>query len=62
MLFLYVCLLLLIFLYVSSLAKEVSDRPYYPDLLQHPLIKEYESKDVDIGLWFRDVCTTIGPL
>ena len=44
-----------------SLSKEVVDRPYYRDLLDHPLIKEYESKDVDIGQWFRDIIKTIGP-
>jgi hypothetical protein len=47
---------------LSSLSKEVVVRPYYRDLLEHPLIKEYESKDVDIGEWFRDVNKTIGPV
>jgi hypothetical protein len=47
---------------LSSLSKEVVVRPYYHDLLEHPLIKEYESKDVDVGEWFRDVNKTIGPV
>ena len=46
----------------SSLRKEVEKRPHYPELLQHPLIKEYESKPVDVGVWFQDICKTIGPL
>ena len=45
-----------------SLSKEVVVRPYYRDLLEHPLIKEYESKEVDVGQWFRDVIKTIGPV
>ena len=45
-----------------SLAKDVKDRPYYPDLLQHPLIKEFEVKEVNVGQWFKDICATIGPL
>ena len=50
------------FIVCCSLAKDVKDRPYYPDLLDHPLIREYEVKEVNVGQWFKDICATIGPL
>lgn len=42
----------------TSLTKDVEKRPHYSELLTHPLILEYETKPVDIGLWYQEVCKT----
>jgi mitogen-activated protein kinase kinase 7 len=39
----------------QCLSKDVQSRPQYSQLLLHPLIKEYESKEVDVGAWFRSI-------
>ena len=44
----------------TSLTKDVEKRPHYSELLAHPLILEYETKPVDIGLWYQEVCKTHG--
>lgn len=45
---------------LSSLCKDVDERPQYDKLLLHPLIKEYEEKPVDVGEWFSEMCSTHG--
>ena len=40
---------------IFSLKKEVKDRPYYSELLGHPLVKEYEMKPVDVVVWLKDI-------
>lgn len=47
-------------LFPLSLTKDVDVRPHYAELLEHPLIKEYETKPVNVGEWLRDVEKTIG--
>lgn len=44
----------------QCLTKDVEVRPHYAELLKHPLIKEYETKPVDVGAWLRDVEKTVG--
>lgn len=43
-----------------SLTKDVDTRPRYAELVEHPLIKEYETKAVNVGEWLRDVEKTVG--
>ena len=43
-----------------SLTKNVEKRPHYSELLEHPLIKKYETETVDLGEWFKDMCRTHG--
>lgn len=50
----------LFYLSFCSLTKDVLVRPHYDELLEHPLIKEYETKPVDVGAWLRDVEATVG--
>lgn len=50
----------LFYLFFHSLTKDVLVRPHYDELLEHPLIKEYETKPVDVGAWLRDVEATVG--
>ena len=47
-------------LMLCSLTKEVGVRPRYDKLLEHPLIKDYDEKEVDVGAWLRDVDKTVG--
>lgn len=44
----------------KCLTKEVTERPQYPELLQHALIKKYEKEEVDVGAWFRGVVSRLG--
>lgn len=44
----------------QCLSKDVTARPHYAKLLEHPLILEYEIKPVDVGAWLRDVEKTVG--
>ena len=43
-----------------SLTKDVEKRPYYAELLGHPLIKNYETLSVDLGDWFQEQCRLHG--
>ena len=45
---------------MCSLTKDVAMRPHYGNLLEHPLIKEYENRDIDVGAWLRKVETIVG--
>lgn len=44
----------------QCLTKDVEKRPYYADLLEHPLIKKYEVESVDLGAWFQEQCRVHG--
>ena len=48
-------------IHYTSLTKDVEKRPHYSELLTHPLILEYETKSVDIGRWYQEVCKIHGP-
>lgn len=55
-----VALQVMVFMFLSSLTKDFTVRPHYSELLEHPLIKEFEVKPVDVGAWLRDVEKTVG--
>ena len=44
----------------SSLCKDVNSRPHYSQLLQHPLIIQYDQRPVDIAAWYTEVCSKHG--
>ena len=43
-----------------SLTKDVEKRPHYAELLEHALIKKYETEAVDLGVWFQEQCRIHG--
>lgn len=47
------------FVSISSLTKEVSVRPKYPELLESVFLKKYEMADIDVAAWFASVMESI---
>ena len=43
-----------------SLQKQVSERPNYLQLLQHPFIKKYESAEIDMSAYVSEILGNAG--